>query len=238
MWRSLLDAVATLDPDTINNGFQAFIDTESSEAQQVFANLGFDVQNLQDAVGHLFGVDQNATAVKLAKTTTPPATAGAAAEPGAAEPGAAESGATAPTKPRRHLAGIPSKVHDVAGKGAQHESTGSAQDPHKGAINGGTATTGTPAEDASGSSNSQPTDPQANDTSDTKNGKGSEPTHITAKPATPSKTKVADHKPGATSGPSHTTTKPGHTTHKADHTGGQAKSNTSKSDAKHAKHGG
>jgi hypothetical protein len=226
--------VGTLDPDTISSAFQDFIDSESEVINSVHADLSFDVNGLQDAVGHLFGVDDRAT-VPSAKTTTPSTTAGAAESGTAESDGAAGA---APTKPRGHVVDTGSKGHIVAGKGAQDESTSSAQDPNTAGTKGGTATTANPSDGkASGSSNSQSTGAQADDASDTKSGNVSDSKHTTAKSATPSKMKVSDNKPGDTSGPGHNTKNPSHTTKKADHNGGQSTGNTSKSDGKHSKHG-
>ena len=213
--------VATLDPDTVSAAFQNFIDNESDSIHGRCRRSPDDVQGLQDAIGHLFGVDDNATALKLAKTTTPAAKAGAA-ESGAAETGTTESGTTddaTPKKQRGHVVGAGSKVHVVAGKGAQHESTGPAQDPNTTGVKDSAVKTGKP--------------------SDTKSDALSDAKNPTAKPTTPSsKANTSDTKTGGASEPKNPANKADHTSKKADHTGGQSTGNASKSGAKHAKHRG
>jgi hypothetical protein len=208
--RFLID-VATLDPDTVSQAIPNFIARESDSIHVAVDGLRFDARALQDAIGHLFGVDDDVTAAKLAKTTAPSAKAGAA-ESGAAESGTAESGATqdaAPKKQRGH----------VAGKGAQHKATGSAQDASPAGVNDRAVKTGKPADTTSDA------------VSDSK--------HTTAEPtATSSKKNTSDTKPGGASEPKRTK-EADNPTKKTAHTGGQSTGNASKSGgAKHAKHHG
>lgn len=204
--------VATLDPDTVSAAFQNFVDDESDSIKDDFNDLTADAQGLQDAIGHLFGVGDNVTAMKLTKTTTP------AAKAGAVKSGAAESAATHDAAPKKQ------RGHVVAGKGAQHEATGSAQDASPAGVKDGAIKTGKPA------------DTTSDTVSDSK--------HTTAEPtATSSTTNTSDTKPGRASEPKHTK-KADNPTKKAAHTGDQSAGNASKSTgnasksgaAKHAKH--
>ena len=136
--------------------------------------------------------------------------------------GVQDSGITkdaTPKKQRGQVVGAGSEVHVAAGKGAQHESTGAAQDPNTTGVKDSAVKTGKP--------------------SDSKSGAVADAKNPTAKPATPSsKANTSDTKTGGASEPKNPANKVDHASKKADHTGGQSTGNEGKSGAKHTKHRG